>query len=57
MTCGKGVRPVRNGGLQWVNAMSVIDSGAWVGDVQIGIEEERSRWRERESEERDMEKK
>ena len=48
MTWGRGVRPVRSGGLQWVNAMSVIDSGAWVGDVQIGMEEERSRWRERE---------
>ena len=48
MTWGRGVRPVRSGGLQWVNAMSVIDSEAWVGNVQIGMEEERSRWRERE---------
>ena len=56
---GKGVGPMMSGGVEWVNAMSVVYNGAWVGGVQISVEEERSRWREMEteSEERDTEKK
>ena len=43
MAWGRGVGPMRSGGVQWVNAMSMVDSGAWVGCMQIGVEEERVR--------------
>ena len=39
---GKGVGPMMSGGVEWVNAMSVVYSGAWVGGEQISVEEERS---------------
>ena len=42
--------PMMSGRVEWVNAMSVVYSGAWVGGVQIGMEEERNRWREMERE-------
>ena len=50
MAWGKGVGPMMSGRVEWVNAMSVVYSGAWVGGVQIGMEEERNRWREMERE-------
>ena len=39
---GKGVGPMMSGGVEWVNAMSVVYSGAWVGAS-------RSAWRKREA--------
>ena len=32
MAWGRGVGPVRNGGVKWVNTMSVVDDEAWVGN-------------------------
>ena len=30
---GRGVGLVRSGGVEWVNAMSVVDDGAWVSGM------------------------
>ena len=32
MAWSRGVGPVRNGGVKWVNTMSVVDDEAWVGN-------------------------